>query len=197
MMRKCDGFTIIELLVSIVIIGIFASIAVPQVGAWFNQFQLNQATTSLFPRIRALRVEAVAQERCTRARFDIDENMVYFDIAKREAGDGSDCSLDALAIEEDWESFQEPFSLADGINLESVGDVTSGDEVYFTFTKHGGSGTINTQYDGAHFATVTPEPEDECDYKTISFETPTGLLLDFKVYDGTYTLTDPPACAEW
>ncbi len=197
LVARRSGFTIVELLVVLAIIGVFATVAVPRFFGFINRFRLNQVTNTIFTEMQSLRVEAVARERCMRARFDLDENRVFYERAR--VGDGSSCGVGTVPFDE-WEAVRSPTSVPQGVDIVSAGVTETRDESYVTYNRRGNSGTVNMgDYWGVHFTTLSPEPVDECDYRTIAFPplgAPSGMLVDFKVYDGHHTLADPPRCVE-
>jgi len=193
------GFTIIEVLIVAAIMGVLATIAIPQVGGIICNFQMKEAMNSAFSLIKSTRIEAVAREKCTRVKFDIDENRLEFQVES--TNEGVDC---ATIPDTDWERLSDPYNLPECVDLYSCGSQTSGDGWEYTFSKRAGPGNNFGGASGVHF---TPKPADTsapCEFRTIIFSAsapniPSGRVIDFAVYDGgplgDHTLASPPGCA--
>ena len=59
--RKNAGFSLIELMVSVVVLGILASIAVPSFQAWIRNTQIRNAAESIANGLQRARAEAVSR----------------------------------------------------------------------------------------------------------------------------------------
>jgi Tfp pilus assembly protein FimT len=71
-----DGFSAIELVVLIVMIGILAAITWPRLSALAPKYRLQGATTSLAAAIQKARGQAIAQNLCVQVSFD-NTNKTY------------------------------------------------------------------------------------------------------------------------
>jgi type IV fimbrial biogenesis protein FimT len=59
--RKSAGFSLIELMVSVVVLGVLASIAVPSFQAWIRNTQIRNAAESITNGLQRARAEAVSR----------------------------------------------------------------------------------------------------------------------------------------
>jgi len=90
MHRSRTGFTIGELLVTVVVFGILASIALPSLGGLVQRLQLNQATEQLNAAVRQVRTLAMSKSRALTLRISATTPVTYCITA------GADCSTGVL-----------------------------------------------------------------------------------------------------
>lgn len=72
-MSKIKGFSLIELMVSIAVMAILASIAVPSFQSWLRNTQIRNAAESVTNGLQLARAEAVARN--TNVRFQLINNL--------------------------------------------------------------------------------------------------------------------------
>lgn len=87
------GFTIIELVVVLVIVGIMAGLATPNLLGFFRRNQVNAALSELLGAIRETQRQAMRQGRVCRIYIDPDTNIL--------SATPSDCLLNTRIIDPD------------------------------------------------------------------------------------------------
>jgi len=75
-MKKPNGFTLLELLVTLSICGILSAIAVPQVGKWLDNTRLRNAVLNLIVDLQYARTMAVKVNRNVIVTFNTDDDGV-------------------------------------------------------------------------------------------------------------------------
>jgi prepilin-type N-terminal cleavage/methylation domain-containing protein len=70
-MRKNSGFTLTELMVTIAVIAILASLAIPNFVAWLPNYRLRHGAEEIQSTLQFARVRAIKQNATARVSFDI------------------------------------------------------------------------------------------------------------------------------
>jgi len=70
--RPASGFTILELLITMAVIGIVSAMAVPHVGNWLNRMKLRNTTVDLVFAVQQARLYAAKENRQVILTFDPD-----------------------------------------------------------------------------------------------------------------------------
>ena len=78
MMRKNSGFTLMELVVVIAIIGVLSAIAVPQYINWLPRYRAKKAAMELSGQLHNVKMRAIKQNRSIGVYFHPASNRYYF-----------------------------------------------------------------------------------------------------------------------
>jgi len=78
-MKREKGFTIIELVVIIVIMGVLALIAIPGFSRWLPNYRLRVATRDLFSNFQHAKLTAIKRHRTCAISFDQDIDTTTYD----------------------------------------------------------------------------------------------------------------------
>ena len=78
-MRKHSGFTIVELIIVIALIGILAAFAVPNFIGWLPNYRLRSAAQDLYSNFQKAKLTAVKRNKNCAVRFDNTGYMVFVD----------------------------------------------------------------------------------------------------------------------
>lgn len=73
-MQKPNGFTLLELLVTLAVFGILAAISIPNVGKWLDNTRLRTAVVNLSVDLQHARMMAAKINRSVIVTFDADDN---------------------------------------------------------------------------------------------------------------------------
>ncbi len=76
------GFQLLELLVTLVVAGIIAAIAIPNFLNWLPDIRLKSAARDLFSHMQSARMEAIKENKNIRIQFDnsVSPGFYYFDL---------------------------------------------------------------------------------------------------------------------
>lgn len=77
-MRRRAGFSLVELMVTIVVVGVILGFSIPALNRYQTQWQLDQATRTLTSEIKLLRQKAIAESRDRRAWFSPGSRTYWF-----------------------------------------------------------------------------------------------------------------------
>jgi prepilin-type N-terminal cleavage/methylation domain-containing protein len=132
-MRKNFGFTLVEVMIVIAIIGIIAGIAVPGYLSWLPNYRLRSAVLDLEGNIQWTRLQAIKRNQTWAVLFD-NANDIYY-VCSDPGGNG--LWDGPVSMGGDGDTVEKSVNLADygsGINISAV---SSPD---FTFSNRGIAG---------------------------------------------------------
>lgn len=130
---KKDGFTIIELLITFVILGIVVSIAIPGFSRWMPGYRLKSASRELYANLQLAKMGSVKDNADWAVVFDTTAGAHRYLICSDKGADGSwsntaDNTTEKTITLSDYES---GVSYGHGTATTPVG-TTFGDEITFT-----------------------------------------------------------------
>ena len=73
-MKQATGFTVIELLIAVGILGILSSIAIPSYNAWLPKTRVNNAARELFTELQLAKMKAITENNDYVITFDSANN---------------------------------------------------------------------------------------------------------------------------
>jgi prepilin-type N-terminal cleavage/methylation domain-containing protein len=80
-MRKNSGFTLVELMTTIAIIAVLASVAIPNMIAWLPDYRLRSGAAEMLSALQLARLTAIRENAHVVVQFDTgsDEYLVFLD----------------------------------------------------------------------------------------------------------------------
>lgn len=76
-MRNSKGFTLIELIIALVIMGVIAAIGIPNFLGWMSNYNLKAAANELYGSMQFARINAVKQNKEWAVVFDTANGIYY------------------------------------------------------------------------------------------------------------------------
>jgi prepilin-type N-terminal cleavage/methylation domain-containing protein len=131
-MMKNDGFSLIELLVVLIVLGIMASIAIPGFSTWLPGYRLKSASRDLYSNMQLAKMGAIKANANWAIFFDTVANR-YFVCS--DAGDGDWTTTGNNAIEKtvDLADYKAGVSYGHGNAANDIpGGAFPGDDVSYT-----------------------------------------------------------------
>ncbi|MDY6854100.1 MAG: GspH/FimT family pseudopilin [Thermodesulfobacteriota bacterium] len=130
MLKYQKGFSLIELLVIVAILGIISTIAIPNITAWIPKYRLKSTTRDIFSTLQLARMRAIAVGVEYQVSFDLNNETYY--ISKGNSSSGS----------VSWTQENEVSSAPNGIDIASLsGGLTN---LHFHPTGSSSNGTTIT-----------------------------------------------------
>ena len=124
-MRKNSGFTLMELMVVIALIGVLASLAVPEYINWLPRYRAKKAAMELSGQLHKVKLKAVRENRSHGVYFDSNSDRYYV-----LTGDGTNNMWDgppAAGGDDDTERFVDLPAYGSGIRFANVSPGVNGE----------------------------------------------------------------------
>lgn len=103
MHRRSDGFTLVEMVVAVAVIGILIALAMPSFSAWIQNTQIRTGTEAVLNGLQTARAEAVRRNQTVEFQLDAGTtgwNIVVLTtgevVQTRAAGEGSTNAVSAV-----------------------------------------------------------------------------------------------------
>lgn len=179
-----NGFSLIEVLIVVAILGVMSAIAIPTLGDFMRDYKLNQFSTSLRTAVRSMRFQAIKNQRRVHAEFElgsgptVGEDRVRFLICTApSAPDTGECDAG-------FEQFDDMATITppDPIVIYSVCGQNSVSTQEVGFKADGsasGPAGCSQPYIQITWAPTPPESE-ECKFNTIRMDSNTGVINFWK-----------------
>ena len=90
--NKRHGFTLIEILLVLLVLGVISGLAVPNLSQMFSRFQLSHAANDMAYLMRYAQSRAVIQRLV--CRFSLDKENNQYSIAQKDSSDDEDAPSD-------------------------------------------------------------------------------------------------------
>lgn len=201
-----SGFTLVEMLVTIAIMGVLVGMAAPQLASSIDQWRAERFARSVWQSVRTARLKAKATNRAVQVKVNLgtgDGSVQFFinDNPGFSAGDGG------------WnESSLQTLTTPEKVNLHSVGSVTSGSGCFWYDSAGGlseaypasqgsmscsGSGSGDPNIHVSRIG-VTANDANACDWRTIyleptRFAVPRPVFINYGAYEEfSHSMGDDP-----
>jgi type IV fimbrial biogenesis protein FimT len=123
-MRNSSGFTLIETMLVVAMVGVLAGIAAPAVAAGMDRYEVISASQQIASTVRSARYQAVGKNMVLRVRFDYPETGQY------QVVDADDVAVGTVKYLDDDISFGDFTDL----EFSTAGRLTSGVETSVVVT---------------------------------------------------------------
>lgn len=131
------AFTLVELIVVVAIVGILASMIVPNLRGSVSTWRSNRYANSVWSALRNAKFKALAEDRPINVRFKLNENgEVRFFISSNRSGEGATWLRDKGL---------NPMSIPPDVEVASVGTDSADESGYICF-QFDSDGTISEAY---------------------------------------------------
>jgi type IV fimbrial biogenesis protein FimT len=135
MHRSEKGFTLVEVIVVCVIVGILSSIAIPTYFKWLPGMRLKQAARDLYSNMQLARIQALKDNANVSVRFDTGNDFYYYDLDGNNAYTAGEFQISVAGYESGVS-----FGKGNAVNNWNGDAITSDAPAEISFTN---SGTAN------------------------------------------------------
>jgi len=185
-----DGFTLLELILVVSILGILASISVPAFSNFLRQFRLRSYTNKVHSALNNARFRSISENRVVRVNIQMGESTQYgddritFEICTEESTQSEDCPgqdyVQAPGISALPPS--DPIIIYSACNNNSDPYGTSTGEESFRYRPNGSAYSDSCGLTAPFIqltSTPAPDEDERCSFRTIRTSNANGLPKTF------------------
>lgn len=188
---ETDGFTLLELILVISILGILATISVPAFSNFLRDFRLQSYTNKVHSALNNARFTSIAENRAVRVRIQMGsstqygDDSIHFEICTKESTDSDDCPGQDYVQAPGISTLKppEPIIVYSACNNNSEPYGTSTGERSFRYRPNGSAYSnacgLTAPFIQLTYSPVPDEEDERCEFRTIRASSANGLSKIF------------------